>query len=60
MEARLAWSRLPKNVYIHLNLRRDIPMRFMVIGKASKNSEAGIVPTQEAFAEMADRGKSKP
>jgi len=27
-------------------------MRFMIIGKATKESEAGILPKPEAFAEM--------
>ena len=30
-------------------------MRFMVIVKASKESEAGILPTEQQLAEMADQ-----
>jgi hypothetical protein len=29
-------------------------MRFMILVKASKDSEAGVLPTQEIFAAMAD------
>ena len=33
-------------------------MRFMFIGKATKGSEAGLLPKPEAFAAMASTTKS--
>src|SRR5262245_20787672 len=32
----------------------EVLMRVMVLVKASKNSEAGVLPTEQLFAEMAD------
>jgi hypothetical protein len=34
------------------NPRKEADMRFMVMVKATKDSEAGVMPTEQAFAEM--------
>src|SRR3954468_21531875 len=38
----------------HTNPIHERTMRFMIIGKATKESEAGVVPKPEAFAAMGD------
>src|SRR3989442_5690762 len=45
-------SRPSGNPALTSNSKGDMPMRFMVIVKANKDSEAGVLPSQKLLAEM--------
>src|SRR6202165_4198248 len=51
-EVRFSRSRPSGNPALNSNSRGDITMRFMVIVKANKDSEAGVIPKQKLLAEM--------
>src|SRR5258705_10824059 len=52
MEVRFRQSKKSDNPASNTKLQGDLTMRFMVIVKASKESEAGVLPSREILAEM--------
>src|SRR5438093_8246345 len=51
-EPGLSRSKPPGSLAANLNPDGDIPMRVMVLVKANKDSEAGVMPSQEILTDM--------
>ena len=47
-----SWNELQHHTKITINQKRRLTMRFMVLVKASKESEAGALPSQDELARM--------
>jgi len=47
-------ARRPERRHAGLTPRKDDPMRFMIIVKATKDSEAGVLPAEADMAKMAE------
>ena len=58
MSASIISIAIGKYCFVNLNKREKPPMRFMIIVKATKDSESGLMPSAELLKDMANSIKT--